>query len=221
MAVDSSTNDSPQKCRSLKTVLFDFSEKHSGASVRSYDLNSESLAIIQRALQRKKKNRSMTDLIMLAFFAILLGGLGIMLITVGLREVVLQRQFLANAVPVEATILSTKITSSRSMDTDSRMLHDNSTTSHSPEVRFEYTFRGERFESDLIYPTIIGQGFASEEDAAAEIAEYKVGATTKASADASNPERACLRMEKSNAPMWFIIAGCLSFALLALIHRFL
>lgn len=162
----------------------------------------------------------MGDWIMTGVFTLMLGGLGIMLIVVGGREFVAQRRIMATAVPVEATILSATVITSRSSDTDTRPLRDNSTTSHTPEVRFSYTFGGVRYESDMLYPTIIQRGYASKASAAAEIAAYQSGATTRAYADASAPQRGFLRLEKSNGPVWFMVAGCLTFGLLAVVYRF-
>ncbi len=174
----------------------------------------------QRLFHRTKRSRTVGDLFMLGVFTLMFGGLGIMLVFVGTRELFVQRRIIATAVPVEATVLSTKVISSRSMDTDRRTLRDNSTTSYLPEVRFAYTFGGVRYESDLLYPTVIHHAYASAEEAAAEIAEYKAGATTMAFADVSHPERGFLRMQKSSGPVWFIVAGCLSFVLLGVVFRF-
>ncbi len=174
----------------------------------------------QRVFHRNKRSRTVGDMFMLGIFTLMFGGLGVMLIFVGTRELFVQRRITSTAVPIEATVLSTKVISSRSMDTDSRTLRDNSTTSHLPEVRFAYTFGGVRYESDLLYPTVIHHAYASAEEAAATIAEYKPGATTSAFADASHPERGFLRMRKSCGPVWFIVAGCLSFAFLGVVIRF-
>lgn len=157
---------------------------------------------------------------MLVVFTLMLGGLGVMLIVVGTREFFAQRRSIATAVPVEATVLSARVVSSRRTDTESRMMRDSSTTSHRPEVRFAYTFGGVRYESDLLYPTVIHFAYASAEAAEAEIAEYQAGAVTKAFADASRPERGFLRFRASRAPIWFIVAGCMSLVLLGVVFRF-
>lgn len=174
----------------------------------------------QRIFHRRKRKRTLGDLLMLGIFSLMFGGLGVTLIFVGTREFFIQRRIMATAVPVEATVLSTQVVASRSMDTDNRPLRDNSTTSHRAEVRFTYTFAGVRYESDLLYPTVIHRGYASAEDAAADIAEFKAGTTTTAFADASHPERGFLRLERSSGPVWFVVAGCLSLALLGVVVRF-
>lgn len=162
----------------------------------------------------------MADYFMLAIFTLMFGGLGIMLVYVGSREFIIQRRIVATAEPIEATILLSRVVTAKSSDTDNRPLRDNSTTSHTPEVRFSYTFRGIRYESDLLYPTVIQRGYASAESAQDEIKVYTPGSTVQAFADASLPERGFLRLERSNNPVWFMVAGGLSFALLAAIYRF-
>lgn len=172
-------------------------------------------------LRRRERKRSIMDYVMLGIFVLMFGGLGIMLIVVGTRELFIQRRVMAGAVAVDAVILSAEVKTSTSSNTDRRLLRDNSTTSHTPEVRFEYTLNGVRYESDMLYPTVIVTGYASRESAADEIREYTPGVKVKAYADASFPERGFLRLESSSNPKWFIVAGVLSLVFLAVISRFL
>lgn len=176
---------------------------------------------LARLLRRKERKRTVTDYIMLGIFVLMFGGIGSMLLYVGTREYFLQRRVLATAVPVEAVILSADVRTTKSSDTDTRLLRDNSTTSHHPEVRFAYTFRGVRYESDMIYPTIIVRAYASRESAAEDIREYVPGAVVKAYADATLPQRGFLRLERSSNPTWFIVAGFLTLGFLAAIAKFL
>ncbi len=179
-----------------------------------------STSLLRRIFRRRERKRTVTDYFMLAIFSLMFGGLGIMLLYVGGREFVIQRRILATAEPVEAVVLSARVVSSKSSDTDNRTLRDNSTTTHTPEIRFSYTFRGVKYESDLLYPTVIQRGYASAEAAEAELATFPPGATVAAFTDASLPERGFLRFEKSSGPIWFMVAGGLSFAFLAAIYRF-
>lgn len=172
-------------------------------------------------LRRRERKRTVTDYVMLAVFGLMLGGLGVTLIVVGVREHFIQRRLMATAVPVDAVILSAEVKTTRSADTDSRPLRDNSTTSHTPEVRFAYTFGGVRYESDQLYPTIIQRAYASAESAAEDIREYAPGKNVRAYADASAPERGFLRLEASNNPKWFALAGVLTLCFFAVISRFL
>ena len=79
---------------------------------------------------RKPRKRTMTDIIMSVFFALLFGGLGVMLLVVGTREHFMQRRLLAAAVPVEATILSSEIRTSTSSNSTSSSGRSTTTTSH-------------------------------------------------------------------------------------------
>lgn len=168
-----------------------------------------------------RRKRSFMDYVMLVLFVLVFGGLGIMLITVGTREFFIQKRVMANAVEVDAEILSATVTQSTSPDMDRRLLRDNSTTSYSPEVRFAYMLNGVRYESDMLYPTVIVTGFASRERALEEIKDYTSGAKVRAYADASSPQRGFLRFESSANPKWFIIAGVLTLIFLAILSRFL
>jgi len=176
---------------------------------------------LAKLFRRRERKRTVTDYIMLGIFVLMFGGLGTMLLYVGTREFFLQRRVLATAVPVEAVILSADVRTTKSNDTDTRLLRDNSTTSHHPEVRFAYTFRGVRYESDMIYPTVIVRAYASRESAAEDLREYLPGSVVKAYADATLPQRGFLRLERSSNPTWFIVAGILTLAFLAIIARFL
>ena len=175
----------------------------------------------QRASHRRTKARTLVDNLMRGLFTLMLGGFAVMLIVVGAQELITQRKIVATAEPVDATILSAKVVSAESVDTDASLNRDNSTTSYTPEVRFEYGFRGVRYESDLLYPSIIQQGWASQASAAEQIAEYEVGANVIAYVDASLPERGFLKLESSSGPTWFIIIGVICLALLAMLLRFL
>lgn len=161
----------------------------------------------------------MTDCVMLAVFGLMLGGIGIMLIVVGVREYSIQRRAMATALPVDAVILSSQVRTTRSTDTDARLLRDNSAISHAPEVRFAYTLGGVRYESCQLYPTIIQRTYASAESAAEELRAYTPGAMVRAFADSSAPERGFLRLETSNNPKWFVVAGVLTLCALVAISR--
>lgn len=171
--------------------------------------------------RRKKRKRAFMDYVMLGIFVLVFGGLGIMLITVGTRELFIQKRVLANAVEVEAEVLSAGVTESKSLDTDQRLLRDNSTKSYVPQVRFAYTLGGVRYESDLLYPTVIVTGYASRESALEEIREYTAGARVRAYADVAEPQRGFLRLTNSANPQWFIVAGVLALVFLAILWRFL
>lgn len=140
---------------------------------------------------------------------IIFGGFGVFMFVVGVREFVQQRRLLDAARPVEAVILRSEVRSSRSSDTDSRTLRDNSTTSHTADVLFRYEIDGRAYESDLLRPSVIVRGFASSEGAAEEVRPFPVGATVKAFVDPSRPDKAFLIAERSAGPLVFMIIGLL------------
>ncbi len=140
---------------------------------------------------------------------LIFGGLGLMLLVVGLRQFMQQRGNLANAERVDATIVHSAVFSSSSADTDSRLNRSNSTTSHRPDVRFRYRVSGMEYESDLLYPNSIVQGYASASSAAAELAPFALHATVRAYVDPSRPEHAFLIAEATKGPIVFIVLGLL------------
>ena len=135
------------------------------------------------------------------------GGFGLVMLYVGLTELVAQRRALTSAVPVEAEIVWSDVKESRSRDSDQRLLRDNSTVSYTPEVKFKYTLAGMTYVSDMLRPTVIVQGFASRESAAAEIAAFPMGAKVSAWVDPAAPERGFLVKEGFAGPMVFTVLG--------------
>lgn len=139
---------------------------------------------------------------------ILFGGLGAVMFTVGLRQHMQERRLLAAARPVPAVITLSQVRTSTSADTDRRLLRDNSTTTHTPEVRFRYEVAGKTYESDMLQPCeILTSG--SREGAAEKLLPFPVGAEVTAYVDPREPHKAFLIPEKSAAPTVFILIGML------------
>lgn len=176
---------------------------------------------IARMMSLSGRPRKAMDVVMIILFVLLLGGLGVMLIVVGAREYVLQNRVLTDVVAVEAVIVSAEVKTATSYDSDHRLLRDNSTATHTPEVRFEYIVNGKRYQSDMLYPTVIVTGHASKESAAEEIRAFAAGARVPAYVNPQLPERAFLRLECTNNPVWFMVAGVLTLGLLAVLIRFM
>jgi hypothetical protein len=120
----------------------------------------------------------------------------------------MQRRLLANAIPIEATIVKSEVFKSVSADTDNRPLRSTSTTSYRPDVLFRYAYGGREYESDLLNPTIIVYG-GSAESAAEELKPFPVGAKVQAWLDVTTPDKAFLVPEKTSGPMVFMIIGVL------------
>lgn len=140
---------------------------------------------------------------------VIFGGLGLMMLYVGITQFVQQRRNLTNADRVDATIVHSQVDVSTTTDTDQRVGFSNNTTTYSPNVRFRYRVSGQEYESDRIYPTIIGRGYASTSDAAEVLAPFPVNAKVRAFVDPSHPEHAFLIADASNGPIVFIVLGLL------------
>ncbi|MBU6413199.1 MAG: DUF3592 domain-containing protein [Planctomycetes bacterium] len=169
----------------------------------------------------KKRSKSMMDIVMKVIFVGGALGLGLMLLIVGVREFILQRQSLTGVVPIEAVIVSANVVKSVSADTDPRLMRSTSTTSFSPEVKFRYTVDGKGYESDMLRPTVIGRGFASDEAAREEIAAFIPGSVVQAYVNPELPSRGFLIAERSSAPVVFMIVGTLLMPIAGVLFKFL
>ena len=140
---------------------------------------------------------------------VIFGGFGLVMLYVGVTQLIQQRRSLTNSERVDAVITHSEVFTSTTSDTDARLGRSNSTTSHRPDVRFRYTIGGQQYESDLLYPTIIVQSYASRENAAEALAPFPLDAKVRAYVDPSHPEQAFLVADASKGPMVFIIIGLL------------
>lgn len=148
-------------------------------------------------------------------------GLGLMLLTVGVREFLLQRRTLDGVTQIDAVIVSAQVTKSVSADTDPRLMRSTSTTSFSPEVRFRYTISGSTYESDMLRPTVIGRGYASQSAAQEEIQPFVPGAVVTAFVHPEHPTRGFLIAERSAAPAVFIAVGTVLLPVAGLLCKFM
>ncbi|MBL0170375.1 MAG: DUF3592 domain-containing protein [Gemmatimonadaceae bacterium] len=140
---------------------------------------------------------------------VIFGGLGLMMLYVGISQFVQQRRNLTNAERVDATIVHSQVDVNTTKDTDTRVGSSNNNTTHTPNVRFRYLVSGQEYESDRLYPTIIGRGYASMSAAAEVLAPFPMNARVRAFVDPSHPEQAFLVEEAGSGPIVFIILGLL------------
>jgi hypothetical protein len=140
---------------------------------------------------------------------IIFGGFGLVMLYVGVTQMVTQRRLLANAERVDAVIVHSDVFSSTSSDNDSRPLRSTSTTTHRPDVKFRYRVKGKDYESDLMYPNIIVQTYASRESAAEALVPFPLNAAVRAYVDPSLPDKAYLIASAGSGPTVFIIIGLL------------
>ncbi len=78
---------------------------------------------------------------------------------------------------------------------------------YKPTASFTYTYNGERYTSDNIYPSGIAQEFNSKEDASNVIEEYNTGETVTGYINPESPGNAFLVDESSNTPYVMIVIG--------------
>ena len=140
---------------------------------------------------------------------LIFGGFGLVMLYVGTTQYFRQRRLLSRAQPVTVTIVKSEVITSQSANTDRRLLRNNSTTSHRPEIRFRYQVNGKNYESDLLHPNIIVVGYASRDSAAEVLKPYPVNAEVNAFVDPTAPESAYLIAEAGAGPIVFIIVGLL------------
>ena len=140
---------------------------------------------------------------------LIFGGFAAMFLYVGLTQFVQQRRNLTHAERIDATIVHSAVRSSTSKDTDGRVGFSNNTTTHTPDVRFRYVVSGEQYESEQLYPTIIGRSYASQSAAAEVLAPFPVNAKVRAYVDPAHPQHAFLINESSNGPVVFLVLGIL------------
>jgi hypothetical protein len=136
-------------------------------------------------------------------------GIAAMFLYVGTTQFWQQRRNLAHSERVDAVIVHSAVKTSTSSDTDQRVGFSNSTTSHSPEVRFRYVVSGQEYESDRIYPSIIGRSYASASAAADVLSPFPVDRKIRAFVNQAHPEQAFLIAEAGNGPIVFMILGLL------------
>jgi hypothetical protein len=69
------------------------------------------------------------------------------------------------------------VSTSQSRNTGHGTLRDNSTITHSPDVRFRYEIDGKTYGSDRLRPSGIVRTYGSRDSAAAEFAPFPQRAT--------------------------------------------
>jgi hypothetical protein len=154
-------------------------------------------------------------------FVMMFAGLGAMMLYVGVTQYALQQRIAEYARPIEVEIIHSAVTRSVSGDTDPSLSRNTSTTTYAPEVRFHYVIDGRDYESAMMRPNIIETTYGSHEDAAAELADYPLGARVQAWVDDAHPENAFLILEKGIGPIVFMIVGLVALSVAFLAFRFI
>jgi hypothetical protein len=122
---------------------------------------------------------------------------GIGLAIYGGYSLMQQDSALQNAEQINVTIESTGV------DTVSQRRG----VEYKPTASFSYTYNGETYTSDNVYPSGIAQEFNSEDDALQIIEGYNTGETVIGNINPESPENAFLVDESSNTPYFMILIG--------------
>jgi hypothetical protein len=104
-----------------------------------------------------------------------------------------QQESIDAAESVTATVVETGVESdSTGSSTD---------VDYYPTVRFEYTYRGETYTSNEVYPASVRRSYDTESAARDVVDEYDVGSSVTAYVPPESPGDAFLRDEQTHAPL--------------------
>jgi hypothetical protein len=131
--------------------------------------------------------------------------LGLALTGYGGYDYLQQQQRIDTAERVDAAVIETGV------EADSQ--GSSTSVDYYPSVRFEYTYRGETYTSDNVFPSTVRASYDTESAARDAIDEYDPDSTVTAYVPPDSPGDAFLENEQSNAP--FIAVGIGLFAVLA------
>jgi hypothetical protein len=109
-----------------------------------------------------------------------------------------QSDAVEDAVEVEATVLETEVeeVSKRRGGAD-----------YDPDVRFEYTYDGETYTSERMYPATFTPDHDTREGAEEVLEEYDTGATVTAYVNPGSPGGAFLKDETTKTPLVIAVLG--------------
>lgn len=109
-----------------------------------------------------------------------------------------QGDSLQNAVNITGTVTGTEIVEN----------HGRRSTDYSPVISFEYTYQGQTYTSDNMYPPGDTQRELDSMSAAESVtAEYPTGSEVSAYVTPDNPGEAFLKKKRSNGPLLFTGIG--------------
>ena len=137
------------------------------------------------------------------------GGFGLFMLYIGATQFVQQRRLLSTAQPVDAQIVVSHVrtTTESSSSSSTGNFSSGHRTVHSPEVQFSYEFEGVSYQSDMIYPTIIGTSYGSFDSAQEELKPFPAGSQVKAFVSSAAPDKAFLKPVSGSGPIVFMIIG--------------
>lgn len=132
------------------------------------------------------------------FLAVLFLTGGVLLGGYGFMQYQGQASNIDNAVNITATVSDTNVRT----DSSRRGGID-----YQAEISFDYSFEGENYSSDFIYPLDDDREFESEEDAEAFISDYRTGDQIRAYVSPENPGEGFIQKKRSDQPLLFMLIG--------------
>lgn len=93
-----------------------------------------------------------------------------------------------------------------------------SSIDYKPTTSFSYTYNGESYTSNNIYPSGLTQEFNTEKSARNTISKYKEGQNYTGYVNPETPGKAFLKNESSNKPYFMILIG-IGMAAVGLVSR--
>lgn len=109
-----------------------------------------------------------------------------------------QSRALSSAVEVNATVDSTGI------EEDSQRRGG---VEYRPQISYSYSFEGESFSSNNVYPSTLSKSFDTREEAESVLNSYSEGSRVTAYIRPGSPDKSFLIDEKSKKPFLFIAIG--------------
>ena len=140
------------------------------------------------------ENSAQASIVLLSLFMV--GGL--LLAGYGFTRYQSQSESIDNAVNITATVTDTNIRtdSSRKGGID-----------YQAEITFGYSYEGEDYSSDFIYPLDDDREFNTESEAQDYLEDYPNGEDVAASVNPEKPSDAFLNAKRSDQPLLFMLIG--------------
>jgi hypothetical protein len=131
---------------------------------------------------------------------------GLALLGFGAVDYVQSTNAVSDSVEVEATITEVGV------ETESNSAGTGANVEYEPTVAFTYTYDGETYSSDNVFPGETPPRYETESAAQDVITAYEPGTATTAYVDPESPNQAFLKNRTSNQQFIFIAVGA-AFAL--------
>lgn len=140
---------------------------------------------------------STRNVVVVGLSGILLLAFAAGIVVLGQDNAATAEQRIDNAVEVDATILTSEVDFER-RNGDRRFF---------ATVEFEYTHEGERYQSDLLYPTTDSKRFDGRSGAVSVVDRYPEGTTVTAFLDPEHPDAAFLNDEPASSGTLYYVVG--------------